>query len=179
MRTHTSRLVLAALLCALTAVLSQIHIPLLPVPVSLSLLSVHLCGALLTARWSAAAMACYVLLGACGVPVFAGFAGGPSVLLGPTGGFLMGYIFCAALEGMLLKRLGRSRRALACAMAAGTAACYACGLAWFMLSTGSGLLRSLALCVLPFLPGDLLKIVFASSLAMRLQKSLFPSALSA
>ena len=64
----TQRLTLSALLCALLAVLSQIQIPLPPVPVSLSLLAVHLCGALLGSRWGAAAVGCYVFLGAVGVP---------------------------------------------------------------------------------------------------------------
>lgn len=179
MRTNsTARLVLAALLCALTAVLSQIQIPLPPVPVSLSLLGVHLCAALLPWRLSASAMGAYVLLGACGVPVFAGFAAGPSVLLGPTGGFLFGYILCAALESAMITRLRFTRRALTACMAAGTAACYGCGLVWFSISTGSGLTQSLSVCVIPFLPGDILKIVFAASIAIRLQKTLSVSGVS-
>ena len=168
----TSLLVLSALMCALIAILAQIQFPLPPVPVSLSLLGVHLCGALLPLRWSAAASSAYVLLGAAGAPVFAGFASGPSVLLGPTGGFLAGYILCAALESALISRLGRSRRALIAAMAAGTVLCYALGTAWFMAVSGSDLIRSLLLCVIPFIPGDALKILFAAALARRLQKTL-------
>lgn len=179
MRTNsTARLVLAALLCALTAVLSQIHIPLPPVPVSLSLLGVHLCAALLPGRWSVAAMGAYVLLGACGVPVFAGFAAGPSVLFGPTGGFLFGYILCAAVERRMISQLGFARRTLAASMAAGTAVCYVCGLFWFTASSGCGLLQGLTACVIPFIPGDVLKVIFAVSIAMRLQKSLSLTGLS-
>ena len=173
MRTHsTAYLVLAALLCALTAVLSQIQIPFPPVPASLSLLGVHLCGALLPASWSAASMAAYVLLGVCGVPVFAGFVGGPSALIGPTGGYLAGYVLCAAFESVLITRLGRSRRALLAAMVVGTAVCYVLGTAWFMFSSGSGFAQSMMLCIIPFIPGDLLKLFFAAILACRLQKTL-------
>ena len=115
-KNSTAVLVLSALMCALVAVLSQLQIPLPPVPLSLALLGVHLCGVLLPGRWGAAAVGAYVLLGALGVPVYAGFSGGPSVLLGPTGGFLFGYALCAALEGALIRRLGFSRRTLAAAM---------------------------------------------------------------
>ena len=78
----TRNLVLAALFAALTAVCSQIQIPLPMVPINLALFAVHLCGALLGAKWGALSMCAYVLLGAVGVPVFSGFASGPAVLFG-------------------------------------------------------------------------------------------------
>ena len=168
----TQRLTLSALLCALCAILSQIQIPLPPVPVNLALLCVHLCGALLGSRWGAAAAACYVALGAMGVPVYAGFTGGVSVLFGPTGGFLFGYILCAWLIGRLIARFGFARRTLLLSMAAGTLSCYAAGTAWFMLVTGTNLTASLAICVFPFIPGDVIKVIFASLLCLRLQKPL-------
>ncbi|MBQ2990231.1 MAG: biotin transporter BioY [Clostridia bacterium] len=175
----TVYLVLSALLCALTAILSQIQLPVPPIPASLSLLGVHLCGALLSPAWSACALAAYLFLGACGVPVFAGFLSGPSVLFGPTGGFLFGYVLCAPLESALIRRLGFTRRSLLAAMAAGAALCYALGAAWFMLLSGTGLLQALSACVIPFVPGDVLKAVFASSIALRLHKPLSFLGLSA
>jgi len=168
----TQRLTLSALLCALLCVLSQIQIPLPPIPMSLSLLGVHLCGALLGSRWGAAAVGCYVVLGAVGVPVYAGFAGGVSVLFGPTGGFLFGYIPCAFAVGILSCRLGFTRRQLMLSMAAGTLLCYIMGSAWFMLVTGASLWGGLTACVFPFIPGDLVKIALAASLSLRLQKPL-------
>ena len=168
----TQRLTLSALLCALCAVLSQIQIPLPPVPLSLSLLGVHLCGALLGSSWGTAAVGCYVALGAVGVPVYAGFAGGVSVLLGPTGGFLIGYILCAWTAGALIQRFGFSRLSLILSMAAGTLICYALGTAWFSFVSGTNLAGSLTVCVLPFIPGDVLKILLAASLCLRMQKPL-------
>ena len=173
MRSKTTQLLtLSALLCALLAVLSQIQIPLPPVPISLSLLAVHLCGALLGTRWGAAAVGCYVLLGAVGVPVYAGFAGGVSVLFGPTGGFLFGYILCAMIVGLLTKKLGFARRNLMLSMTAGTLVCYGMGMAWFSLTAGTSLSASFSACVLPFIPGDLIKIALAAVLSLRLQKPL-------
>lgn len=168
----TQRLTLSALLCALCAVLSQIQIPLPPVPLSLSLLGVHLCGALLGRRWAAAAIGCYVLLGAVGVPVYAGFAGGVSVLFGPTGGFLLGYILCAWTVGLLTRRFGFSGKSLMLAMTAGTLVCYVMGTVWFSFVSGASLAGSLSACVLPFIPGDALKILLAASLCRRMQKPL-------
>lgn len=173
MRSKTTQyLTLSALLCALLCVLSQIQIPLPPVPISLSLLAVHLCGALLGWRWGTAAVGCYVFLGAVGVPVYAGFAGGVSVLLGPTGGFLFGYILCALAVGMMVEQLGFTRRTLLLSMATGTLLCYVTGTAWFMFTTGSALWGCLTVCVLPFIPADAIKIALAAALCRRLQNAL-------
>lgn len=178
MRSNTTQLfVLSALMCALCCVLSQVQLPLPPVPVSLSLLAVHLCGALLPPRYSAAALLAYLLLGAAGLPVFAGFLSGPSALFGPTGGYLFGYILCAATEGFLLDRLSFTRRSLFLAAALGTLACYVPGTIWFMALTGTPLWSALASCVLVFIPGDILKILLAVSLSMRLHKALGSSVL--
>lgn len=170
--TSIHRLTLCALLCALCAVLSQIQIPLPPVPLSLSLLAVYLGGLLLGARGGAAAAGAYVALGAAGIPVFAGFSGGLSALLGPTGGFLIGYIPCAYITGALLRHLGGTRKAALLSMIAGTAVCYALGTAHFMLTSGARLSAALAACVLPFIPGDLVKMALAAHLAQRLRAAL-------
>lgn len=168
----TQRLTLAALMGALCAVLSQIQLPLPPVPMSLSLMAVYLAGALLGSAWGTAAIGGYVLLGAIGVPVFAGFSGGISILFGPTGGYLFGYILCAWLTGRITSALGFTRRALWLAMAAGTLLCYLLGTGWFMFTSGTSLGGALAVCVLPFLPGDALKIALAVSLCLRLHRPL-------
>ena len=112
------------------------------------------------------------LLALAGMPVLAGFAGGPAAVFGPTGGFVAGYILAAWLEGRLMRRAIFSARRLALAILTGTAACYALGLLWFMASSGSALVSALSVCVLPFLPGDLLKILLAVRLCQRLQKPL-------
>lgn len=166
----TRNLVLAALFAALTAVCSQIQIPLPMVPINLALFAVHLCGALLGGRWGALSMTAYALLGAVGVPVFAGFTSGPAVLFGKTGGYILGYILCALLVGVLTRRVGFTMKGLCASMIIGVAVCYAFGTAWFMILTGMNLGTSLSYCVIPFLPGDAVKIVLVALLALRLRK---------
>ena len=170
--TLTRQLVLAALFAALTAVCSQIQIPLPMIPINLALFAVHLCGALLGAKWGALSMAVYALLGAVGVPVFAGFGSGPAVLFGKTGGYIIGYILCAAIVGLLSRRLGFTFPKLCLSMLVGVAVCYLFGTAWFMAISGLNLATSLSYCVLPFLPGDAVKILLAALLALRLRKPL-------
>lgn len=166
----TNQLVLAALMTALTAVCAQLQIPLAMVPISLATFAVYLCGALLPPRFAALSMVAYALLGAVGVPVFAGFSAGPSILFGPTGGYIVGYAVCATAIALVLRRMGVTHRSLCLAMLLGTALCYLLGTAWFMVVTGWTLGKALTACVFPFLPGDALKIALAVILSMRLRK---------
>ncbi|MGN0760206.1 MAG: biotin transporter BioY, partial [Candidatus Ventricola sp.] len=128
----TLHLVMAALFAALTAVCSQIQIPLPMVPINLALFAVHLAGALLGAKWGALSITAYALLGVVGAPVFAGFSSGPAVLFGKTGGYILGYILCALLVGLLSRRIGFNAKGLVIAMVVGVAACYIFGTIWFM-----------------------------------------------
>ncbi len=162
-------MILAAVFAALTGILTQVQIPLEPVPINLALFSVYLAGALLGPKYGLLSMLVYVLLGAVGVPVFSGFSGGLHKLVGPTGGYIAGYILCVFVVGLLSRRWNFRFAALSVAMLAGLAACYALGTAWFMIVTGRDLATSLGLCVIPFLPGDAVKIALAALLAGRLR----------
>ena len=161
----TRDLVLCALCTALTCVLAPISIPLAAgVPISLATFTVMLSGVLLGPRLGALSQIIYVLLAAVGLPVLAGWTGGIGIVLGMTGGYIIGYILLAFLTGLIYRPFRRSGNAavrigsMALGMIAGTAALYILGTAWFMFVTGMGLKASLAACVLPFLPGDLLKM---------------------
>lgn len=171
---RTKDLTAAALLAALTAVCSQLLLP-TPwgVPVSLGTLAVFLAAGLLGARGAAVSMLIYLTLGVVGVPVFAGFRGGPGVLAGPTGGYLVGYLAAAALGGLLCDRLPQMKYRLPLAFACGLAVCYAFGTVWFVFSTETPASAALALCVLPYLPGDAAKIAVAAALCKRIKKA-FP-----
>lgn len=178
--TKTSYMALCGLFAALMAICSLISIPLgfTPVPVNLATLGVFLAGGLLGKKYGTISIGVYVLLGAVGVPVFAGFRGGLSVLVGPTGGYIIGYIAAAFLVGLLTELLvpkaGRSagREILACiiAMIIGLFACYLLGTLWFMISTHTGVWAALVSCVFPFLPGDALKIAAGAILTQKLRR---------
>ena len=168
----TRHLVAAALFTALTAVCSQLQIPLPMIPINLALFAVYLSGAILGAKWGALSMIAYALLGAIGVPVFVGFGSGPATLFGRTGGYILGYIFAAGIVGLLSRRWGMTFGRLCAAMLLGMLTCYLFGTIWFMSLTGMSLVTSLSYCVFPFLPGDAVKIALAALMAVRLRKAM-------
>lgn len=168
----TTCLLLSGLFAALTAVCSFISVPLpfTPVPVNLATLAVFLAGGLLGWRYGTLSQAVYVLLGSVGVPVFHNFTGGLGIIMSPTGGYIIGYITAAFLTGFLIQHLGSEKlRHLISSMVAGLASCYLLGTIWFMILTHTGLIASLTACVIPFLPGDALKIIAACILIKKLK----------
>ncbi len=171
-KNDTRRLVFCALFTALIVVFSQLQIPIGPVPISLATLGVMLCGLLLGWRLGALAVGAYILLGAVGVPVFAGFQGGVGRLVGPTGGYIAGYLFYALLAGLAVPRLQERFFGRCILLLLGTAVCYGLGTVWFMHTAGRTFWESLSLCVIPFLPGDAAKIALASFLTQRMRKAL-------
>jgi biotin transport system substrate-specific component len=166
------RVALVGLFCALTAVGAQIQFPLpfSPVPIVLSNFVALLAGLVLGPRRGATSQLVYVLLGAVGVPVFAGFRGGPQILVGPTGGYLVGFVLAAAITGALGERPAGFSRAAAAA-AAGAVVIYITGVPWLALTVGIPLQRAVVLGVAPFLPGDAVKVVVAGMLAPALVRA--------
>jgi len=164
----TAQLVLCAFFAALSAVLSQIMIPIGPVPIALTHVSIFMAVGLLGTKYGALSQIVFVLMGAVGIPVFAGFMGGMGYIAGPTGGFIVGYLGCALTTGLIIDRLGTSVKALIPAMYAGWAVTYALGIPWFMYVTNMHLIAALIYMV-PFLPGDLLKTILSAVLVNRLR----------
>lgn len=171
----------AAMGVALIAVCSWLSVPaLVPsmVPFTLQTFAVCLLAALFGWKLGLATILGYLLLGAVGVPVFAGFKGGLGALLGVTGGYLVGFLFTALVVGLAADRLGRKLPVLLGAMVLGLALCYAFGTAWFVLvytrSSGPiGVGTALAWCVLPYLLPDAVKLTLAALLAGRLHPILW------
>ena len=152
-----------------TALLAQVSLPLpwTPVPITGQTLAVLLTGAVLGPRLGFAAMLLYLAEGAAGLPVYAGGAGGIAALVGPTGGYLISFPLAAALVGALA-RMGWDRNPLsvALAMVAGNGLIYALGMAWLgvwlaVAGKFGGLFALLNMGMLPFLPGDAVKIALA------------------
>lgn len=179
MKTSTKNLVLCAMCAALTCVLSPISIPVGQVPISLATFAVMLSAALLGPKWGVLSQVVYLLLGCIGVPVFAGFSAGVGCIVGPTGGYLLGYLVLAAVEGLLYRLLSSEKQkllkksgVLIVSMVVGTAALYTMGTIWFITVTHTPLAAALLACVVPFLLGDAVKIAVVTVLAPQLERVL-------
>ena len=159
----------ASLMAALTAVGAYISIPIGPVPIVLQNLFVFLTGLLLGRKWGTAAIAAYLLAGICGLPVFAGGKGGIGHVIGPTGGYLIGYLPAVFIIGYLAEK-GRGRALFdLLGMLLGTAVIYGLGVPWLKVVTHMSLSKSLALGMAPFILGDALKIAVGVLLAKKLR----------
>lgn len=170
---NTGVMTRVALMAAVTAVAAQIAIPLpfSPVPFTLQVLAVVLSGFLLGPRYGALAMAVYVLVGAVGVPVFAGFKGGLGIIAGPTGGYLLSYPIAAAVAGLAAYAAVRAprRRALVLSFVWGCAALaviYALGATWLSVAADLPPAVAVAQGVLPFVIFDLVKVGLAALVAV-------------
>lgn len=170
----TRQMTLTAMLTALLCLLGPITLPLGPVPLSLTTALLMLMGLLMGGKKAAMCCTVYLLMGLAGLPVFSGFTGGAGVLLGPTGGFLLGYLPMTALCGFVCRRWAR-REVQLIALLAGTALVYLTGTAWYCWQSGAGINAALPVCVLPFLPGDAAKIAIVliggNALRSRLRKA--------
>ena len=156
-RERRMRMVRAALLAAVLAVLSQLSIPTpVAVPVTLQIFGVALCGACLGSTWGSVSVLVYLLLGVVGVPVFSAFGGGISVLLSPTGGFLMGFPVLAACVGTGCR--GNKKASGILWAAFGLAVCHLLGSIWFSFVGDCSLWRALITVSLPFLIKDTLLV---------------------
>ncbi len=171
-----NKMIYATLFAALIGICSQIIIPLPFIPINMALFAVFMSGICLGPIYGALSVIIYCLLGLVGVPVFAGFNGGIHHLIGITGGFIIGYIFTAFITGLLIctKKSGtkptpfRKLRPII-AMSLGLLSCYTIGTLWFMFVTDYSIKATLIYCVLPFIPGDIVKIALALVLARKLR----------
>lgn len=163
-------MVYASLFGALTAVGALISIPLQPVPLTLHTLFMNLAAALLGGPLGALSQVVYILLGVIGLPVFSGGKAGFGVLLGPTGGYLVGFVIGAFLIGKMVRMRARAGFFwLLISMAVGHVIVYGCGVLQLALVAKLSLSKALAVGVLPFLPGDVLKMCAASYITPRLR----------
>lgn len=170
----TYELCAAALGAAFMAICAWISIP-ADVPFTLQTFAVFLVTGLLGLKCGTLSVVVYLLLGAVGLPVFAGFKGGLGSLMGVTGGYLLGFVFTAVAVGLLTTLFGRKLPVLILSMVVGLALCYAFGSAWFLIlyTRSSGAIpvaAILAKCVIPFLLPDTFKMILAALLVKRLEK---------
>ncbi len=154
-----------AMFTALIAICSWISIPLY-VPITMQTFAVFAAIGFLGLKRGTIAVSVYILLGLVGVPVFAGFKGGIGALAGPTGGYIIGFLFTAVVSGLIIKKWGNKPFVLAAAFAAGLIICYVFGTVWFVAVYSSsaekiGFYAALLKCVFPFILPDAVKISLA------------------
>lgn len=160
------------LFVALMAICSWINIP-MAVPFTLQTFAVFAAVSMLGLSRGTAAVVIYIILGTVGVPVFAGFSGGYGVVLGLTGGYIVGFVFTALITGGVMKVLGKKIPVMIIAMLLGLAACYAFGTVWFIYAYNKdngaiSIMAALSMCVFPYISPDCLKIALAIVLDKRL-----------
>ena len=166
-------MVYIAIGAALIAICSWISIP-TAVPFTLQTFAVFFVLVLLGGERGTLATLIYVLLGAIGVPVFAGFSGGIGILFGSTGGYILGFLFIGLIYILFTKFFKKSAAVKVVSLVIGLIICYAFGTAWFMhiymQSSGEvGLLTVLGWCVFPFIIPDLIKLALAVVIARRIE----------
>lgn len=159
--TPVYRLTACALMAALMCVLGPMSVPIGVIPVTLTNLVICLSVVILGMKGAALSTLVYLLLGAVGMPVFSGFAGGLAKLVGPTGGFLVGFLPLALIAGYFVDKSDRKIVPSILGLILGTAVLYLLGTIWFCIQAKSNVGHALSVCVFPFIPFDLAKIVIA------------------
>lgn len=173
MKITTKEMALVAMFAGLTAVGAFISIPVGPVPITLQTMFVILSGMLLGGKLGALSQIVYIVLGLIGIPIFAGFTGGPQTILKPSFGFLIGFIFAAYVVGKITHGEQRSTKKIWIASIVGTVVIYLFGLPYMyyilniVMEKGFSFGAIMNMGCLLFLPGDLIKLVIASLVATK------------
>lgn len=158
--------ILAAIIC----VIAPFSFPAGAIPISLATFAIYIISCTVNKKLSVAAVAVYILIGAVGLPVFSSFTGGLQCITGYTGGYIIGYIPCAFIIGLLTDRFENNKIIYPLSMIAGTLVCYFFGIFWYMHRAECGFIEVAAVCVAPFLIGDIIKIATASCIGITLKK---------
>lgn len=163
MKLTTKEMVLTAMFAAIFCILGPISVPIGPIPVSLTNFVIYISVYMLTARNATISYLLYLLIGAAGLPVFSGYAGGIGKLVGVTGGYLAGFIFTTIISGIVVNKFYKNKLISILGMIAGLIVTYAFGTAWYAFLNGDkSVYEILKLCVIPFILVDLIKVIIAS-----------------
>lgn len=166
---HIKNLTLRAILSAVICVIAPFALPAGAIPITLASFIIFIVSACTGAKYSIPAISIYILLGCFGLPVFSGFCGGFQIITGITGGYIIGYLPCAAVISFLCKKYADKNFVFPLSMLLGTCLCYVCGAAWYIAQTKSSVAAALAVCIAPFILGDIIKISAASVISITLR----------
>ncbi len=161
-----------SMFACIVALLAQIKID-LPglVPITLQTLGIYIIACSLTPKLAVITTIVYVIMGSIGLPVFTGFRGGLSSLLGPTGGYIFSFPITSLIISIIINNKNSIIRKII-AMIVGTAVCYLIGTIWFIYVTNNTIITALTVCVIPFIFGDIIKIAIASTLSAKIKTKL-------
>ena len=158
---RVSQIAMIGVVTAVTCVLGPLALPIGPVPISLTNLVIYFSLYVLGMKNATISYLVYLLLGLVGLPVFSGFTSGPGKLFGPTGGYLIGFIFLALIQGFAMKYFDRKLIPTIIGMLIGMAVCYIFGTVWLAKLMSLSFKEGLFMGVIPYLPGDAVKIIIA------------------
>ncbi len=165
----TIDIVYVGLFAALMSVCAWISIP-LTVSVTLQTFAVCLTAGLLGWKRGVFTVLIYILLGMIGLPVFTGFKSGIAAVTGPTGGYIVGFLFTALIVGLTADKIGKKIWQNIVFMIIGITVCYLFGTVWFVIAYKVSFVSALSTCVFPFLLPDAVKIILAAVLVNRLKR---------
>lgn len=170
-KTQVYQICMIGIMTAITCILGPLSIPIGPVPISFTNLAICLSIVILGKK---ALVSCfvYLLVGLAGIPVFSQFSSGPAKLFGPTGGYLIGFLFLAAIGGYVVDRYENKIAFYVISMIVGHLMVYALGTAWLAYQLNLSFIAALSAGVFPFLIGDAIKIVIAILLGCPVKKAL-------
>lgn len=165
---NTVSIAFAALFTALISVFSQIYLPTPTMPITLQTFAVALCGFMLSVKWSTACVLTYIVIGAFGLPVFSAFKGGAQILIGPTGGFIWGFIILGLACSLAVMAQRSALKIILCA--AGLLLCHLAGIIQYSILTSTNIFICFVITSLPFILKDIVSLLGASLLSKYLKK---------
>lgn len=166
------QITIIGLMAAVICILGPLSIPIGVVPISFTNLAIFFALYILGTKKATMSFIIYMLIGLVGVPVFSGFSGGPSKLLGPTGGYIIGFLFMTLISGFFIDRFIDKWYLCVVGMILGMAACYLFGTIWLSYQANLSINAALAVGVIPFIPADLAKICIAAFIGPQIRNRL-------
>lgn len=167
-----AQLTVIGVMSAVICILGPVSIPIGVVPISFANFAIYLAVYALGMKKGSLSYLIYLCIGLIGIPVFSGFSSGPGKLLGPTGGYLIGFIFMVIICGLFIDKYIDKWYLCMAGMGLGLAVCYAFGTIWLAYQANLSMAAALAAGVIPFIPGDILKIIAAGIIGPQIRKQL-------
>lgn len=171
-KSNVYKMAIIGVMAAVICILGPLSIPIGIIPISFTNLAIYFALYILGMKKGTISYIVYMLIGFVGIPVFSNFTSGPSRLLGPTGGYIIGFLFMALIAGFLIDYFFDKWYICFMGMILGTVVCYVIGTIWLSFQANIPITAALGAGVLPFIPGDLFKVLIATLLGPQIRKRL-------